>query len=157
MKPICKATSSDKKTKKSDKINQKKIIKPTRKSKKMKKKEQTKDDQAISRGICYRDIRVFHIQALNSNKQPELNDNHLSISEELGEGIRKSGSEKGAHDDRPNRPPAAGCPPPPQDRDTRRDKVSAGQAGQVGLPEGKPDRCNMDRCPVDPVEGDIPR
>ena len=37
------------------------------------------------------------------------------------------------------------------------DKVSAGQAGQVGLPEGKPDRCNMDRCPVDPVEGDIPR
>ena len=37
------------------------------------------------------------------------------------------------------------------------DKVSAGQAGQVDLPEGKPDRCNTDRCPADPVEGDIPR
>ena len=37
------------------------------------------------------------------------------------------------------------------------DKVSAGWAGQVGLPEGEPDRCNMDRCPADPAEGDIPR
>ena len=69
MKPICKATSSDQEIKKSDKINQKKIIKPTRKNKKKKwKKNKTKDDQAISRGICYRDIRVFHIQALISNK-----------------------------------------------------------------------------------------
>ena len=37
------------------------------------------------------------------------------------------------------------------------DKVSAGWAGQVGLPEGKLDRCNPDRCPADPTEGDIPR
>ena len=37
------------------------------------------------------------------------------------------------------------------------DKVSAGWAGQVGLPEGEPDRCNTDRCLADPVEGDIPR
>ena len=44
MKPICKATSSDKEIKKSDKINQKKkIIKPTRKiKKKMKKRTKPK-------------------------------------------------------------------------------------------------------------------
>ena len=68
MKPICKATSSDKEIKKSDKINQKKNYKTNQKIKKNEKKEQTKNDQAISRGICYRDIRVFHIQALISNK-----------------------------------------------------------------------------------------
>ena len=67
MKPICKATNSDQEIKKSDK-SKKKNIKPTRKIKKKWKKNKTKDDQAISRGICYRDIRVFHIQALISNK-----------------------------------------------------------------------------------------
>ena len=68
MKPICKATNSDQEIKKSDKINQKKIYKTNQKNQKNEKKNKTKDDQAISRGICYRDIRVFHIQALISNK-----------------------------------------------------------------------------------------
>ena len=70
MKPICKATNSDQEIKKSDKINQKKKLQnqPEKSKKKNEKKNKTKDDQAISRGICYRDIRVFHIQALNSNK-----------------------------------------------------------------------------------------
>ena len=43
MKPICKATNSDQEIKKSDKINQKKITKPTRKiKKKMKKRTKPK-------------------------------------------------------------------------------------------------------------------
>ena len=42
MKPICKATSSDKKTKKSDKITQKKNNKTNKKSKKMPKIENQK-------------------------------------------------------------------------------------------------------------------
>ena len=49
----------------------------------------------------------------------------------------------------------AGCPPPLQGRDTRRGQGVRRLAGQVGLPEGEPDRCNPDRCPTDPVEGDI--
>ena len=68
MKPICKITSSDKKIKKSDKIIKKKIIKPTKNQKKIYQKEKPKNDQAISRGIYYRDIRVFHIQALIFNE-----------------------------------------------------------------------------------------
>ena len=51
----------------------------------------------------------------------------------------------------------AGCPPPLQDRDTRRGQGVRRLVGQVGLPEGKPDRCNPDRCPADPTEGVIPR
>ena len=51
----------------------------------------------------------------------------------------------------------AGCPPPPQARDTRHQQGARRPDGQVGLPEGTPDRCNPDRCPADPTEGVIPR
>ena len=41
--------------------------------------------------------------------------------------------------------------------DTRRGQGVRQPDEQVGLPEGKPDRCNPDRCPADPTEGDISR
>ena len=46
----------------------------------------------------------------------------------------------------------AGCPPPPRGKDTRRGQGVRRQTGQVGLPEGEPDRCN----PAEPGEGVIP-
>ena len=46
----------------------------------------------------------------------------------------------------------AGCLPPPRGKDTRRGQGVRRQTGQVGLPEGEPDRCN----PAEPGEGVIP-
>ena len=74
-------------------------------------------------------------------------------------------SEEGIEDENPDRRKEPTGAPPTRPGVLRlyragapdMDKVSADWAGQVGLPEGEPDRCNTDRCPTDPVEGDIPR
>ena len=92
-----------------------------------------------------------------------MNNSHSDESENSEEGMKDENSDRKKKPAVPNRAGRRGaahtaeCPPPSQDRGTQRGQGVSRPAGQVGLPEGKPDRCNPDRCPAELTEGVIPR